>query len=217
MTNLPCLRTGRILPVLALLILAGCAGTGVTNVMSSHPIKTSAPRTIAVLTDVKLAYSPRHESVATQSDAADQVNTALNSDLKATLLSNHLTVVDATEHPDLLLRSRIVDVRRGKKALRLLVGYGAGRAELQVSSSLELPHAPRSEPLLSFQTKSTTGGMPGNLISAAVKSLGKDGLDVEVMETVKQIDDELGKYFVAQGWPYLDSSPHVDAPKSDAP
>jgi len=197
--------------VLAIFVLSGCAGTRVNDSVSSRASGMPAPRTIAVVSEVRLGFPPRHESAATQAAAANQVNIVLNSELSATLREHRLTVVDASESSDLLLHTRIVDVRRGKKALRLLVGYGAGRAELQVDTSIELPHAPQARPLLSFQTKSTTGGMPGNLIGAAVKSLLEDGLDTEVKDTVKQIDAELGQYFVSQGWPYEAASSDGDA------
>lgn len=172
------------------------------NVVSSHDIAVPAPRTIAVQTDVALAYPPRHETRAAQSASAGQVENILNSSLKATLLAHHLMVVDPAENPDLLIRCRIVDVRSGKRALRLFVGYGAGKAELAVMSSLELSRSPEGKPLLSFQTKSTTGGMPGSVVGAAIHSFSKDGLDVEAAETVQQINNELGKYFASQGWPY---------------
>jgi hypothetical protein len=195
------IRTRSILIGITILLVSGCAGSRVNNVVRSHDVAVPAPRTIAVQTEVELEYPPRHESKEIQLDAATQAGRSLNSDLESTLRARHLLVVNPNEKPDILLYNRVVDVRQGKRALRLFVGYGAGRAELEVNTSLRLPNAPQA-PLLSFQAKSTTGTMPGNVISGAVRSLGKDGLEVEVTETAKLIDSELEKYFLARGWPY---------------
>lgn len=195
------IHTRLITLTIAIILISGCAGSRVINVVRARDVVVPAPRTIAVQTAVDLEYPPRHESREIQLEAATQAGRTLNSDLESILRAHHLLVVHPSENPDLLIYNRVVDVRQGKRALRLFVGYGAGRAELEVDTSLRHSNLLQA-PLLSFQAKSTTGTMPGNVISGAVRSLSVDGLEVEVADTAKLVGSELEKYFRARGWPY---------------
>lgn len=162
-----------------------------------------SPRTIAVVTEVALTAPPRHETLEAQQASAAATAAALDEQLGELFASRALIVVRPDAHPDLILHNRIADIRTGKRALRIWVGYGAGKAELQVNSVLEDPNHSSPVGLLSFQSASTSGGMPsGGLIGPALRSLSKDGLDKEVIETTSVIDKEVGKYFAAQHWPY---------------
>lgn len=188
---------------LAALLLSACAGTRIDSERSApRTSEQTRPRTIAIVADADLA-PPRHETLASQQAAAAAIEVALRARLGALLTSHDLTVVDVDAHPDLILRCHIVDVRSGNKALRLFVGYGAGKAELRVNFALENPRVVEPPALLSFDALSTSGGMPGGgIIGPALRSLSKDGLEKEVGETTALVDKELGKYFVAQQWPY---------------
>ncbi len=134
--------------------------------------------------------------------AGERAARALAGAFASRLRERHLEVVEVAARPDLLLHARIVDPRSGNRALRLPVGYGAGRAELRVATRLERQPLPSwsDTPLLSFDTNSTTGKLPGSLIGAALRSLGSDdGLDAQVRDTVTRIDAELDRYFAARG------------------
>jgi hypothetical protein len=193
-------------------ILTGCAGTKVREVSAYQGAANyGAPRTVAVVTEIALNAPPRHETVEAQHASAVAAGASLTATISDLLASRALTVVPPDAHPDLFLRNRIVDLRTGNRALRLWVGYGAGKAELQVDTVLENPNQREPLNLLSFQSVSTSGGMPsGGLIGPALRSLSQDGLDKEVAETSDAIDKELGKYFGKQGWPYASrmAAPH---------
>jgi hypothetical protein len=98
--------------------------------------------------------------------------------------------------------------------LRVLIGYGAGRAELRTKVTL-LGSTGTTQPLVTFDTESTTGKMPGagfGLASGQALAAGgaalsvpgamRQGLGLEVNDSVEHIDNELGKYFKSQHWQY---------------
>lgn len=183
--------------------LAGCAGTKVHDIDSSGDSILASPRTIAVVTEVELSTPPRHETPEAQRASAHVTAAALDEKLTGLFGAHALRVVPPDAHPDLILRNRIVDIRTGSRALRLWVGYGAGKAELRVNTALMDPNHAVPVSLLSFQSTSTSGGMPsGGLISPALRSLSRDGLDTEVAETSAAIDKQVALYFAEQHWPY---------------
>jgi hypothetical protein len=194
-------------PGLALL-LGACAATRLNNVGpmdSGAPFP--APRTVAIVTELALA-PPRHETAESQQASAVTVARALQSGLAQALATHGLTVVDAGAVPDVVLRCKIVDVRSGKKALRLFVGYGAGKAELRVDVALERPGLSPVRQLLTFESASSSGSMPGGgLIGPALGSLSDDGLQKEARDTTNLIDRQLAQYFQARQWPYPTTKP----------
>ncbi|WP_180970570.1 DUF4410 domain-containing protein [Burkholderia sp. WAC0059] len=139
---------------------------------------------------------------------AQMASAALSQSISKLLASRQISAVSAGRPADLILRCRILDVRSGSKALRALVGYGAGKAVLRVSVSLYEPGAEGSTPLLSFETDGSTGSMPGAgftapaLVGDGLSALKKDGLPKEVDQTTASIDQVLAKYFAARNWPY---------------
>lgn len=188
--------------IMCLLMISGCAGTKIQDFSSRHAPANMAPQKVAVLTDVKLEYPPRHETASTQVAAAEEVKNELNNQLTAMLIAHRLTIVSTNNTPDLIIKNQIVDIRKGKRSLRLFVGYGAGRAELEVLTTVINAREVNQKPLLSFKTKSTTGGMPSSLIGGLIKSMKQDGIHVEASDTVKLIDITLRDYFISQNWNY---------------
>jgi hypothetical protein len=151
---------------------------------------------------------------------AQMTSSALSESVPKLLASHQLIAVSAGQPSDLILRCRILDVRSGSKALRVLVGYGAGKAVLRVGVSLIDPRMQDRSPLLSFETNASTGRMPGGgsspvaLVGVGLNALKKDGLPVEIDQTTKSIDEHLGEYFVAQNWPYPKPAEPGAAPES---
>ena len=109
---------------------------------------------------------------------------------------------------------RSTDARSGSKLKRIVIGLGAGKARLQLQVSLIEPRI-NPQPILSFETASTTGSSPGAAIpvgpGGAVGAVGgayglykgsKRGLPLEEQQTQKKIDGQLKTYFAAQGWAY---------------
>ncbi len=205
----------RSLMLLLPLCLAACAGTKVLNVVDTNSIASAGvPHTIAVVVDddsappEKVSRQVKHLADASQS-VAD-----LTSGLDSMLAKHQLIVVPAERKSDLILHCRITDVRGGNQILRLLVGYGAGKAVLRTNVTLD---DATGHTLLSFETRSTTGTSKGaglglmdaggsavNIVKAGVggaHGLKKD-LPHEIGQTTEHVDKELGKYFTSQLWSY---------------
>jgi len=202
-------RRTPLLVIGAALSLAGCEGTHVGLVTSHAPIVSlGPPRAITVvveddspLPERKLCRKKHFADVETASAAFAQ-------SLSRLLASRQLAVVPPDQPADLILRGRILDVCSGNKALRVFVGYGAGKAILRVGVSLDDPRTPQGPPLLSFETDGTTGKMPGGgynasgLVGDGLNALRKDGLPKEINQATEIVDQQLSKYFLAQNWPY---------------
>ncbi len=201
------------------LSLAACAGTRINDlVVSPAPslVPVVAPRTIQVQVigaEDAAQFSARH--AGTPADEAEAVD-GLSSSLAALLVQHGLTVAPAGQAPDLILRCLVTDARSGSKLKRMVIGLGAGQARLQLQVSLIDPRV-NQQPVLSFETVSTTGKSPGAAIpvgpGGAIGAVGgayglykgtKSGLPLEETQTEKKIDAQLKTYFATRGWTYLD-------------
>jgi hypothetical protein len=200
--------------------MTGCAGTKVGKVATEAPHTILIPpRTIAIIVENDSPPSKRVSRRAEQLTNVQNAAMSLSESIPRLLASRNLVVVPAGQRADLVLRCRILNVRSGNEALRVLIGYGAGKAVLQVAVSLIDPNTWDAPPLLSFETSSTTGGMPGaglgiagglgsgNALAVIGPAVGvrgalKQGLAQEVDQTTDRIDQELDKYFMTQNWSY---------------
>jgi hypothetical protein len=197
------------------LSLAACAGTRV-NDLTAVPsrIPAVAPHTVQVQVvegETAAQLSARH--AGTPADEAEVV-AGLTASLSSLLAERGLAAAPAGESPDLILRCVVTDARSGSKLKRIVIGLGAGKARLQVQVSLIEPQI-NQQPVLSFETVSTTGSSPGAAIpvgpGGAIGAVGgayglykgsKQGLPLEEQQTQKKIDGQLKTYFGAQGWAY---------------
>lgn len=206
-------HAARLLVLAALFVLAGCAGTHVKSVQTT-PLATQipAPRTVAVI--VENVAPPLQDASAQkqQLNDANQVINRLNEGLIAFLKSRNLTIVSPAAHPDLTLHCNVLEVRGGTEWLRILIGYGAGRAALRTRVTL-FGSAVTAQPLVIFETESTTGKLPGagfglassNAVAAGGAALSipaglRQGLAAEANDSIEHIGNELGKYFKSQNW-----------------
>jgi hypothetical protein len=198
------------------LSLAACAGTRVNDVATAVPslVPVVAPRTIEVQVlegESAAQLSARH--AGTPADEA-QVVAGLAGSLSSLLAERGLAAAPAGQSADLILRCVVTDARSGNKLKRIVIGLGAGQARLQLQVSLIDPRI-NLQPVLSFETDSTTGSTPGAAIpvgpGGAIGAVGgaygfykgsKQGLPLEEVQTQKKIDGQLKTYFVAQGWTY---------------
>ena len=177
------------------LCLAACAGTKVRNVVDTDPVASIvAPHTISVVVDNASAAPEKESRQAKQMADATQSVADLTRGLDDMLAKHQLTVVRAGQKSDLVLHCQVTDVRGGNQALRLVVGYGAGKAVLRTDVTLD---DAAGHTLLSFETRSTTGASK----VTGVRGLKKD-LPHEVTQTTEHVDSELGKYFTAHQWAY---------------
>jgi hypothetical protein len=202
-------RHRRLLVIGATLSLAGCAGTHVGLVTSQAPmVSLGAPRTIAVVVEDDSPVPKRKLCRKKHLDDVQTASTAFEQSVSKLLASRQFAVVPPDQPADLILRGRVLDVCSGSKALRVLVGYGAGRAILRVGVSLDDPRTPQGPALLSFETNGTSGKMPGGgynasgLVGEGLAALRKDGLPKEINQATAIIDRQLSEYFLAQNWPY---------------
>lgn len=205
--------TPRLLSLGLAVCIAGCAGTKVGPVAANAPDSFAGPpHRIAVIVEDASAVPEKPSKREAHATDVRETEAALTDGLSKLLASRQLQVVPADQAADLVLRCRILEIRGGSKALRLLVGYGAGKAVLRVGLSLSDPQHQGAQPLLSFESNGTTGRMPGSgfslpgMAGAGLNSLKRDGLPKEADQLAEHVDEEFGKYFGAQNWPY---------PKSD--
>ncbi|MEW6344263.1 MAG: DUF4410 domain-containing protein [Paraburkholderia sp.] len=205
----------RLMLAAAALTLVACAGTKVKDVQStSNTTAGFSPHTIAIVVENNSPPPSKVSRRAAQLEDAKLVVTTLTDHLGKVLAGRGLVVVSTDAHPDLTLRCSVLDVRGGNEWLRVLIGYGAGRAELRTKVTL-LGSTGTTQPLVTFDTESTTGKMPGagfGLASGQALAAGgaalsvpgamRQGLGLEVNDSVEHIDNELGKYFKSQHWQY---------------
>lgn len=201
------------------LALTACAGTHIKNVVSvAQTVGRAAPRTIAIVVEND-SPPPRHA----RHDAGHEADVsgtqgAIVQQLSTILASRGLIVVPQGQLADLVLHCQIADVHSGNVALRLVVGYGVGKADLKLNVALIDQRSPSHPTLLSFEARSTTGAgggaamglTSGNTLDVAKSALGVPGtlkrdLPTETKQTTTHIDEELARYFEAQSWSYAKS------------
>src|SRR5262249_18088242 len=111
---------------------------------------------------------------------------------------------------------------------RMVIGLGAGRAELQASAELWTPSAAGIGPLMTFNTSSNSGRGPGLIVPGGVAlatgaavhlAIGggidlaqnaDGGLDRRLKGTARTIVDQVKKYYGSVGWywPTADQAQH---------
>lgn len=191
------------------LCVAGCAGTRVEHVATGAPaVLSTPPQTIAVFVEDASPIPEKESRRQTHADQVRETEADLTDGLSKLFASRQLRVVPPGSTADLVLRCRILELKGGSKALRLLVGFGAGKAVLRASLSLSEARQDGIPPLLAFETSGTSGRMPGGggslpgLVGAGVGALRKDGLPKEADQLTERVDEEIGKYFTSRNWPY---------------
>lgn len=215
------------------LALAACAGTQVRNVRQPATGDDSTPpKTIAIIVDNDnlapdqsdrkwLAHVPpnvRERYQARQLAATQTAIAYLQKGLATALAGRGLRVVPPAQPADLTLHCGLEEVRPGVGGLRVVLGLGTGKAILRVRVALVESERGMHSTLLTFDTRSTTGSMPGAAVGPvpggvalapvlAAKALGvasglKSGLPEETHQTIQKIDEEMRAYFSTRNWPY---------------
>jgi NADPH-dependent 2,4-dienoyl-CoA reductase/sulfur reductase-like enzyme len=121
---------------------------------------------------------------------------------------------------DAVIRGEFVSIDKGSRAKRMLIGFGAGSAELETLVEGYLVTSRGLVPLGSAQIETAGGKMPGMLVpmgagaaagnvarSAAVSGAsnilqegGPEGLDAAAKRTAKEIAREIIKAYKERGW-----------------
>ena len=199
---------------IGLLTLAGCAGASVTGV-SEEAAHTPPPREILVEVDAPSDASPDEGATARS------IGSALGRDLVKQLDAAHLV---ASERPpgtlprgDAVLRVDVTLADEGNKLKRVVIGFGAGKARLTATASLE---SADGASLTHFDTASDSGMKPGLLLPGAIAgatgdlihlAIGggidvamnmRDGLAAPTQHTAGAIVRQLKTYYAAVGWPW---------------
>ncbi|MCX2561992.1 DUF4410 domain-containing protein [Acetobacter farinalis] len=187
--------------------------------MTAPPTTFPPPHSISVTVSDTSPVPRKVKRIAGHAHDVQIAESNLMQDLTHLLAQRNLVVVQRGQAADLNLQCTITQVRSGSMVARLLVGYGAGKARLLVSTTLSTTNADKQK-LLTFSTNSTTGAMPGagfGIASAAgsagtaVHMIGpllgmpgtlRQGLGQEAQQTTLRIDEELARYFSSQGWAY---------------
>ena len=213
------------------LFLTGCASTRSTDLADGPlPASSQAPSHIIVVvsTTTQIDSTPGYRTFIRNED--NQIATMLQAQLRNRMEWGQagVTITDgsntaAPRSNTLLLRVTVTQVKAGNQALRLAVGFGAGRATLRLNSQLVDLRGPLPMELTEFNTQSTTGSMPGpglglagaastgNVIGIAGGSAGlffgaRETMSREVANSSRQIVTCLQTYFGEQGWPAFSPS-----------
>jgi len=194
--------------------LAGCATARVSD--ATHGI-SSETQPAEILVDV----TTETFATASEADAAQAIRTELQADLVKDLTAARVLAEPIGAGPErtdaAVLHVTITEAAPGSALKRLVIGLGAGRAQLQAAAELRVPSAATGS-LVSFNTSSDSGRGPGLLVpggvalatGAAVHLAIGGGIDLAenarggfgrpLKATARTIVDELKKYYGSVGW-----------------
>ena len=198
------------------LLLAGCAGANFSNLRETSDTSPAAPLLVVV---ERPTASPAANSTTT-SLAADPATTTLPvmsevlvDDLRKSGVACAPATPGATSSgsPSLLLTVGLRKVATGNAFDRDVVGLGSGQSSIAAHVSLDDPHQPSSQQDLEFDVRSSSGSMPGLLLSAGPIGLAVKGTRMLVFETTSDghkeadraavaITKKVVAYFRERGW-----------------
>ncbi|MCB8883187.1 DUF4410 domain-containing protein [Acidisoma cellulosilytica] len=216
--------------VLLALPLAGCAKTGSSPAIAlSEPSSSAQPIQLIVVVTNDLP-SPVAGTIPRVVDAvlARELSDRLGS-------PGVLVSVEQAMPPDrvpvagaLLIHCSVTRLRVGNQALRMTVGFGAGRFNIVTRTSVvDLRRASVAD-LVSFQSHSTTGSMPGSGLGLAFAAGsgqvigmvgGGAGLLLDARQTASErarqvadsVSGQLRAYFQTKGWTGLSNPPPANS------
>lgn len=197
-------------------VLTGCSAARVTESASSGVATSSPP--VEILVDVSAV--PGADDA--QGEVATEVAGPLQSALLEKLTASRITAepfVSGTRHPGAaLLRVTITRADQGDAIKRFVVGFGAGRAELQVAAEFERSDSTVAGSMTAFNVSSDSGKKAGLIVPGAIARAARDavplaiggsidvassvhgGLSKPVQKTSTAIVGELEKYYARVGW-----------------
>jgi Domain of unknown function (DUF4410) len=203
--------------VLLLAALDACAGARVSDVSSAN---AAGPRPTEILVQVSAATPASAE--AEQAKLAGEVAAKLQAELVQNLTEARVTAepfVSGTSHPGAaVLHVTVSQVDPGSAIARFVIGFGAGRAELQVAADLANADTAGAQSVTAFSASANSGRAPGLILPGGVAlatrnwvhlAIGggikvalslNDGLDKPVKETSKAIVKQVGDYYKSAGW-----------------
>ncbi|MCE0484512.1 MAG: DUF4410 domain-containing protein [Methylacidiphilales bacterium] len=150
------------------------------------------------------------ELVDFQQNLQTMLTTGVSSDL-----TNKLVPASATPSAQSLpaqnawvIRGEFVRVNQGSRALRALVGFGAGGTKLEtIVHVYDLQNGYTGTPFMSFTTTGGSGAMPGGLasigpIGAVIKGVAgaAKGLTQDTARTSRMITAQISEHMYRSGW-----------------
>ncbi len=220
-------------------LAAGCAQTDVSD--RERPLATEAIATpgrvmvsdfasthAAVPPDSAIAGLYRQRATPQTPEEIDlgrRLGARVSARLIEELNENGIAAIAAATGPvplpgDAVIRGEFVSIDEGSRAKRMLIGFGAGSAELETLVEGYLVTSRGLVPLGSAQIETAGGRMPGMLVpmgagaaagnvarSAAISGAsnilqegGPEGLDAAAKRTAKEIAKEIVKAYEERGW-----------------
>ena len=212
--------------ILGTLLLSGCASTRNSALVSMARSDGAAPpdRLIIMVVDAT-AHSSNGSERSSAATQRSRIAALLQEQLVQKFGGGRGTVMSASDAASspaysgrtILLRCSLTQIAGGNQALRLIVGFGAGRATLRLTTDLLEFRGRSAVELATFDTRSTTGAMPGpglGLASGAASGqlaglaggsagllLGmRETLNREIDQSSTKIASNLKNYFQDRGW-----------------
>ena len=206
-------------------VLAGCATARVNDTTYASP-KGTQP--VEILVDV----TTEALTDAAQARVVQAVRTDLQADLVKELTAARVfaePLSAATQHVGAaVLHVTITAAAPGNAFKRLVIGLGAGRAQLQAAAELRIPSAAGDSPLVTFNTSSDSGKKPGLIVPGGIAfaagsvvplavaggfdlaTATKGAFDRPLKATARAVVDQLKKYYGSVGWywPTADQAQH---------
>ncbi|HEX5078045.1 MAG TPA: DUF4410 domain-containing protein [Geminicoccaceae bacterium] len=195
---------------LALVLVAGCASTDVSNRQYYEGPPLPRPAHIIVYdftgnpADVP-ANSPFAAQLAEappltpeQAELNRKLGAEVAKDLVADLQGMGLPAVLAADQPspevnDIVIRGYFVSVKPGSASERVLLGFGAGDAELQAAVEGYQMTAQGLRPLGSGEIRSGGGHMPGMVLPVAVVAATANPIGLVVGGAIKLTGEATGR------------------------
>jgi hypothetical protein len=193
----------------ALAVLTGCASTEVTERQRYEGAKLARPDRIIVhdftadpadvppesafAAQLNNAMTPPPQQVALGHKLGAQVAKELVADLHGMGLPAVLAEGQpAPRADDIVLRGYFVSVDEGSAAQRVLVGFGAGSAELKTAVEAYQMTAHGLRPLARSEVKSGGGKLPGVVVPVAVVAATANPIGLIVGGTMKGTGEVTG-------------------------
>jgi len=197
--------------------LAGCAGAKVTNIASA-PGSSVPPRDVLVAASVAPSLPPSQAAIA------GKVAANLQAELVKRLTKNGIAAEayrPGTLHPGAaVLDVTIVNADPGNLAERFVVGFGLGKATLQVKADLVSGDTAGANTEVAFDTSSDSGIKPGLILPGGIAlatgnaihlAIGgaidvatnlHGGLARPTTNTAAAIIRQVKTYYASVGWPW---------------
>ena len=195
--------------------LAGCASVRVADVVSSNAAGSPPAE---ILVEVRAATTLQ----GAQPTVAQQVAATMESDLVARLRKAGISSAPIAPegHPQgaAILHVSVVEAEPGNALERVVIGFGVGRAKLDIKADLQSTEAAGAHPMTQFEASSHSGFKPGLILPGGVALATHDavhlliggtidiatnihgGLQKPIKNTTTAVVDQLKKYYSSVGW-----------------